>query len=569
MWGIARFTVLSLAFFLGIASLVIPFLGDGIYLGHDIYAHLSYAKFFHNAFIFGQIPVRWIEWAQPGYSQPLFNYYQVGFYYLFSLIHLYFPFIFSIKLAVAMLWGLGGIFIFLLTKRLGYLSGLFAFIIYMFSPYVLLDIFVRAAFPELMALSLMPAIFWSINRVILKTSWSYIIFLSFFLGFSLISHLPSVVIFAPILISYSLLFVIHENKYWKILDLIFACFLGLGVAAFYLGPSLLELDLIQIGRLTSADFDFHKHFISLDNIYTFIWGYNQSWMVPSISYPFILGLTQWFIWAGSFVMLLLKRIKKEKYLALFWIVGLFYSLFFASRFSSIFWENMFFLEFIQFPWRFFMIVPISSAILGAVFLNTLEKGHLKIILVLLALVFNLWIYHGYLQDRKVIDVAYYNLDYAAWLKDDRATQNAYYEPGYNPVGVEKIPGWGWEKYQTQGLVEELYGRDNRRIFVVDLKEAENFVVNTHYFPKWRVMVNGEKVIPRSTNGYYFLSFDLDAGRSIVEIYLEDTWVRRISNYISSVSLGSIGSIMVFLIGKKLYRVFRNHRSGSIFDSDIR
>src|SRR5439155_21907424 len=82
-------------------SLAAPELLPAFPLGHDAGVHPTHAFLFHRALAEGQIPVRWVEWIQDGLGQPLFSYYQVGFYYAVELIHAFGPSLeLSIKLAV-------------------------------------------------------------------------------------------------------------------------------------------------------------------------------------------------------------------------------------------------------------------------------------------------------------------------------------------------------------------------------------------------------------------------------------------------------------------------------------
>src|SRR3989337_1473650 len=65
-----------------ILSLVFTILKPGLPSGHDITAHRTYTQLFIDSLKEGQFPVRWTAWIKPGFDLPLFNFYQVGFYYL-------------------------------------------------------------------------------------------------------------------------------------------------------------------------------------------------------------------------------------------------------------------------------------------------------------------------------------------------------------------------------------------------------------------------------------------------------------------------------------------------------
>src|SRR5262249_21326027 len=70
-----------------LAPIARPFINDDFARGHDATAHLTNVYRFDRAFTQRQIPVRWVEGTGFGHGQPLFNYYQVGFYYGVELLH--------------------------------------------------------------------------------------------------------------------------------------------------------------------------------------------------------------------------------------------------------------------------------------------------------------------------------------------------------------------------------------------------------------------------------------------------------------------------------------------------
>src|SRR6188472_2194521 len=84
-----RVALLLLA--IALVPIVWPFLQSGYPSGHDVGAHVTYSYRFDQAWQQGQVPVRWVEGTRPGDNQPLFNFYQVGFYYLVELVHLVVP----------------------------------------------------------------------------------------------------------------------------------------------------------------------------------------------------------------------------------------------------------------------------------------------------------------------------------------------------------------------------------------------------------------------------------------------------------------------------------------------
>ena len=112
------YVVAGLAIAIVFVALALPFLHAGFPLGHDLPAHLTYTYLFDRALEAGQFPVRWTPGLRAGGSQPLFNFYQPGFYYVVQLVHLGVGSLgASMKLAVLGLWAAGAAWMFEARRR--------------------------------------------------------------------------------------------------------------------------------------------------------------------------------------------------------------------------------------------------------------------------------------------------------------------------------------------------------------------------------------------------------------------------------------------------------------------
>lgn len=549
MKTILKFTSPYLIFIV-IISLTTFLLRD-LSLGHDSFAHLTYAKLFYQALSEGQFPVRWTEGAR-GLGQPLFNFYQVGFYYLFSLIHFLIPnFILAIKITILILWWTGSFFIFLLTKRFGTLPASFAVLIYTFSPYLLLDIFIRASYPEFTAISLMPAVFYFLDKLLNTAKTIYLPFLTLFFGFALISHIPALVIFTPILLGYILL-LISQKAILKagIIKAVLGIVLGGGLASFYLLPALGEINLIQIERLTWGDFNFYHNFVNPKEVFSYIWGYGKSWK-GSPEFTFLIGVPQILILTGSFVSLIILPQFKKHYLdLLFWFMVFIYILFFSQIHSLPLWEKLRFLSFIQFPWRFFMLTPILSAFLGAAIFSLLSLKK-KLIILLITLSFIVIFLPFLFSSLPPLKADIFNLPYRDLKEHPLYYKKAYFEPGYNP---KKSSGFLFQRDQSQnkGEVFILKKETKQHLMVFNLKanEPSILILSTYYFPNWRAYLdNRETLITPDPEGY--LTLNIPSGSHILTLKFTDSYLRFLGNQISLFSLTLTILILILIIFKKL------------------
>lgn len=551
--NISLSVVSYLAVFLSIAYLAFTILKPGFPSGHDIAAHIVRSKVLQEALYQGQFPVRWIEWAWAGTAHPMFNFYQGGFYYLVAFLDTIIPsHIESIKITVLLMWWLGGGFMFLFTQRFGDLPAALSAAIFVFTPYIISDVFVRAAYPELAAISFSVGVLWSLNRILISANSFFALPLSFCLALVSISHLPTLVIMVPLFAFYSLFLIItRQAKFKGFIKLFLSIILAVALAAFYLFPAILELKFVKSELLTSNYYDFHPHFVHIQQIFDTFWGYgiSKEGLADGMSFQF--GLLQWLIIALSVVVFFISK-KSE---IIFWLLMIVYALFFMHEISLSFWENVFVLGFIQYPWRFLMMVAISAACLAAILLNHLKKDLHKNCGVLLTLILIFLLYGSYLKPAVFVAREDFNIDAPDWRKRPGIIINSFVEHGYLPKDVEALPRRDIGKWE----VVESPSQPLKSIEMAEVdSRVEPKVINYHYlsfqttsdkpfilrlnipyFPGWKIFINREEGVEQHSNNYGFMHVLVPAGVSVVEAKFTDTPIRAISNRITLVALSAI------------------------------
>src|SRR3990167_8642937 len=96
-----------------------------------------------------QIPCRWVPDMGYGNGYPLFNYYNPFPYYIGGILSFIFGYVISAKILFFIAAILGGVSMYLLSKKLfGEWGGITAAILYQFAPYKALDLYVRGALAE-------------------------------------------------------------------------------------------------------------------------------------------------------------------------------------------------------------------------------------------------------------------------------------------------------------------------------------------------------------------------------------------------------------------------------------
>lgn len=532
----------------------------GLPAGHDTFAHATYSKIFFQAISQGQFPVRWVEHAWIGFGQPLFNYYQVGFFYLVSLVQLFIPSLtIAVKASVMFIWFLGSIFIYLFTKKYGKIPATLAFVVYAFSPYILLDIFVRSSFPELTALSLVPGIFWAVDQIIHTKKPIYIAVLATLLAATFVSHLPTVVLFSPLITIYTLYNLIAQRASLKTFYyLCTAVLLGVGISAFYVLPAVTELKLIQIEKMQSGQFNFNVNFVQPNNIFSYIWGYNGTWWGTTTTYSYLIGTTPWIIFATSIAYLLTLAIKhrKNSYDALFWLFCIVYAGFFMHQISAPVWNAIPIFDFFQFPWRFFMLIPISTAVLSALLLARIKNSYRQLSITIGAFIITTFTTVPYIYAQQFVTVDYFNLPFTQWRQHPEAQYVAFWEPGYSPVGVDYVPQkleftniWS---FSGEGTVTEQSVKTHEIIVTINATDQSTFTLNKPYFKYWQAKLNNESVPITPADPYNFMNIHIPAGHHTLAVVFAPP---AIINTAQTISLGSLLSMLLAVLLQHPYKKY--------------
>ncbi len=542
------FCIAILTLLIGELWIFLALSGPFLPFGHDVTAHLTYSKLFNEALSQGQFPVRWVEHIWDGHSMPLFNFYQTGFYYLNYLMSFITPQTTdSIKSSVMLLWLLGGVGVFLLLRKLGPIPAALAFIVYLTSPYLYLDIFVRSSFPEFMAISLLPLTLFAFRKI-LEGKLVFMTIFSLLFGVIIFTHLHMAIVFTPIFVIYALI-----NRSSNIRFAALSFLLSFGVAAFYLLPAISELDLIQPEKLTSKDFDFHKNFTDLRDINSYIWGYSGVWVGSYGGWSKLIGVTQWIIWFLSLALALFKKKIFYRKEMLFWLLVLAYGLFLMSPFSTLIWENVQILRFLQFPWRFAAIFPIATATLAGIMVSELTKDLKKqvavhILIVAVALITT----YPYIVVYSKAEMSFFNLPFKQWSLNEKAKVVAYLEPAYLPKGVEELPYGPLGRYYTPDKQVNLRlekSTDIELVFTSDHKDAFELRVFSHDFPGWRAFVDNQPLMIKDEEKTRYIILMVPPGKHIIEVKFTDTKIRQIANRVSIATLAMlfIGSVLRILI----------------------
>lgn len=536
----------ALALVASLASVAVPFLHDGLPSGHDATAHITYTYLFDRALSQGQMPVRWVEWVHPGESQPLFNFYPPGLYYLVGAVHaLGVPLSVALKATVVLVCWCGALLTYGWLSRLGRLPAGLAALLFVLSPYVMLDVFVRASYPELAAIACAPGVLWSIDRTISSSRLRDAIVLAGFVGLMLLCHLLTSLIFAPVLAAYAGVRMWPTATPRRLALLALGGVLGFGLAAFYVVPSMVELHFVSIGRMTSGDADYQRHFVGVSQWFRGRWGYGAS--VPGLDdgLSFRMDVLQWLALVLSAVWLVRGRRPGRSGpragTIAFWLVAVVAAMFLMTQISAPLWHAIPALPYLQFPWRYLMVVSVGTSALAALLLASIRNRTVQALIVIGAVAIQYPVHHRHMRPQQYYERDAIDIDNPRWAEVEALGMRAFIERGFMPVDAHQPPPPGtgrWTVIAGEADVRALHEADDRLALEVHVPTtgAARLRLNTHYFPGWHVLVDGAASAAAVDERYGFMEVAVPRGTHRVEAVFADTPVRSAANMASALSI---------------------------------
>ena len=498
-----------------------------------------------KCFTDGQIPCRWVPDMGYSYGYPLFNFYPPFPYYLGQVFHtIGFTYVDIVKILGVIVLLASVVTMYLLAAEFfGPLGGALSSMLYLYAPYHSVDFYVRGAVNESWALVWFPLIYWLTYRLIKYKTFSYIPLVSLSVAALMLSHNPMLMIFAPTYMVWIFFWWWKFKSISSFKHLTISAFWALGLAAFFTLPVIFEQQYVSIWTLTSGYFNYLAHFLDLKQMFLNInWGYGSSELGPADSMSFAIGYLQWII--PGIILIALpfsKNLKKNLSLILFFALGALSFLFMSHSKSTPIWQLIKPLEILQFPWRFLTLVIFFASFISGVLK---PKPLLLSILLVLTLLLNANYFKPkeWWSDYKDYD-RFTGKNWQLMLTSaifDYLPTWAYRPPANGPTGnIEFLTATG--DYKT---IEK---KSNRQKYEVEITKPGSLIIQTYYFPGWKVWVDGKltEVVPMSDPlRLGRIIFDVSSGQHQILVKLTDTPIRATGNILSLFSWLGIGFYFV-------------------------
>lgn len=516
---------ISLIIAISIVYLLPIFLG-GMFLSHDSITHTVRSAMYANAITHGQIIPRWAESANYGFGSPFFIFFYPLSGYIIAIFHLVgFPLEISFLLITVISFMLGAVFFYIWIKKLlgddkiAFSSSIF----FMILPYRFLTIYVRGGVGELLSFSLLPLIFYYVEKFNDKKDFQAVLPSSIAYALMILSHNGIGLTFTPIIFLYSFF---RKTSVKTLVSMS----LGLLLTAFFWIPSLIEANytngLFYFGSM------YKDHFAPLLNFVYSSWGFGPNVNKVGGLSPQI-GIFAFFTILTVVYLLIKHKLQKEKKMVVFWLLCFTIGLFMATSYSGVLWQHSDFLKKFQFPWRFIAVPSFASAALFPYVLKNIKDRRATFILVAFLLLFSL----QFARVSKIVhypDSFYYNYEGSTSFHNEATTIWSAGDPAKK------------EKYQIELIggkadVGSVIKKSILHSFKIDAKTPAIILDNTVYFPGWEVYMDNVKtqIQYQDPSNKGLITFNVPQGKHNIEVKFVETKLRLFSDILSILGLAML------------------------------
>ncbi len=567
---------------------------------HDADHSVFFLVQFDQALRDGALWPRWGADHALGYGYPLWLLYAPLAYYAAEGFHLLgLGFTAAVKAGWALGFLFGGWGMYLLLRRwfgrgpAGCAAALVGGLLYVYAPYHLLNIYVRAAYAEFSAMAWFPWVLLAFDRVASPSPHAAqspskgegggvgraVAVAALAYAGLLLTHTGSILLFTPLLLAYLLFALLRRGAAsgWSWADLgrtalhlAASGLLAAGLAAIFLLPMLLEQRYIVQEQWVQGSYGYRGHFVYLSQLLDPFWGYGYSDDLtgPNDGLSFQLGVAG-VVLALTAAVIGLRRKSPQRSLTGFFLAATLLSLAAMLPLAAPLWDAIGPAALLQFPWRLLGIASLGLSILaGAAVASLLWEAArrdnaaqaaaaqapaaavLALTVVLASLPFTQPQYTDITPiDESALSIIRFETTYPDMIGRTVNTEQTFSE---TPLVAQYLAGQPLEKavlLAGQGQVSTSRVGGASVTAQVNASGPVTVLFYTYDFPGWRATIDGQRVAHRAEPPYGLIAVDVPAGQHEVVIRHGTTAVRTAGALISVLSLALVVALL-FAPGKR-------------------
>lgn len=402
-------------------------------------------------------------------------------------------------------------------------DALFAAAFYAVNPYHLVIVYWRSAYAELLAAALLPLLLAALLRL-RKSGCRPVLWVSLILAAAWLTNAPAALMIHYSAAGLAVVLAVRERS-WRLLARAgLAVVLGIGLASFYLLPTIFEQNWVNIGEVLAIGVRPQDNFL-----FTTIADADHNRFNLLVSYVALAEIVvmTWAMWRSR-----ASRLKKEP----FWLLlstwgGVTILVMFSV--SNLLWQYLPKFRFIQLPFRWLLCLNAALGLLLAM----ATRRWLTRALAAAALLAVLLLVGDRIQ--------------ALWWDNasDIQEMSDAMSDGTGHEGIDEYVPAGADPYEVNKNLPRISDASGKAVpaqmiqwgpiekhFVVQVSEPASLTLRLFNYPAWQVTVNERSVGTETANVTGQMLIPVAAGRSDVRIYFGRTLDRTIGDIISMIGL---------------------------------
>ncbi len=362
-----------------------PLMQPGYFWGAHDARHSVYFLFEFNQSI--QDGILWPRWGPDwglGYGYPFWNIYGPLAYFVSEGVYLLgFDYVSAVKIGFALsILGSAASMYLLMRRLVGRPGGLIAGLVYVYAPYRLFDLYVRADLAESFSFVFIPLVLWGFFELMDRPRLNALIGTGLAYAALVLTSNAALLLTTPLLglfVAALLLLRLKDETLAAGRQALGATFkrliglslppalglaLGIGLSAIFVLPLLLEFNYVRIDQWTGGRFAFGGDFVYFFQLFSPHWGFGASIPGPDDQPSYQLGLVPVILFILSF--LAVGRISETgtRRLLRFFQGSTLFVAFLMTPASEWLWRTIPISSFAQFPWRLGLLTATGMAVVA-------------------------------------------------------------------------------------------------------------------------------------------------------------------------------------------------------------
>jgi hypothetical protein len=372
-----------------------PLMQPGYFWGAHDARHSVYFLFEFNKSI--QDGILWPRWGPDwgfGYGYPFWNIYGPLTYFVAEGVYLLgFGVVAAVKIVFALsIIGSAASMYLLVRRLLGRPAGLIAGLVYVYAPYHLFDLYVRADLAESFSFIFIPLVLWGFFELLDRPRLSALVGTALAYAGLVLTSNAALLLTSPLvgfLVATMLLLRLKDEaggaegfRLQAAIKRLFAQALppaaglawGIGLSAVFLLPLLAEFNYVRVDQWTGGRFAFGGDFVYFFQLFSPHWGFGASIPGPNDEPGFQLGLVPVVLFMVSLFGLPRTTEKSTRRLLRFLQTTVVLLAFLMTPASEWLWRTIPISSFAQFPWRLGLLTTTGLAVVAGTVVSGLSRA---------------------------------------------------------------------------------------------------------------------------------------------------------------------------------------------------